>query len=306
MNDPKVIIIVGPTAVGKTAAAISLAQQISTKIISADSRQCFKELNIGVARPSPRELQAVPHYFINSHSIREEVTAALFEDLALQWTQDIFHSQIDAEKAPIAVMVGGTGLYIKAYTEGLDAIPPIDPVVRGEIQRLYAAAGIEWLQGQVRNEDPTFFQAGEIQNPQRLMRALEVIRSTGHSILSFRTQNKKARPFRIETIGLELPKDILHSRINERVDKMMEQGLLDEVKALEPFKHLNALQTVGYAELFDHLQGKSSLHAAVEQIKVNTRRYAKRQMTWFRKNPSIRWMDAREALSKDNLSIILS
>jgi tRNA dimethylallyltransferase len=306
MNEPTVIIIAGPTAVGKTAAAVHLAQQLSTQIISADSRQCYKELNIGVAKPSPEELQAVHHYFISSHSIHEEVTAATFEALALQWTDDIFKAQIKAQKSPVAVMVGGTGLYIKAFTEGLDTIPSIDPLLRQEIQQQYASAGIDWLQQQVKDADPAFFQSGEIQNPQRLMRALEVKRSTGRSILDFRTQNRKVRPFNIKTIGLRLPRETLIQRIDHRVDRMMEQGLLDEVKALQPQKHLNALQTVGYTELFDHLEGRTTLDEAIENIKVNTRRYAKRQMTWFRKDPSIRWIDAGEGLSKDNLTLILS
>lgn len=295
MSDPTVIIIVGPTAVGKTAAAVRLAQQLSTKIISADSRQCFKELNIGVAKPSPRELKAVHHYFINSHSIREEVTAALFEELALQWTQDIFQEQTAAGKPPVAVMVGGTGLYIKAYSEGLDTIPPIDPVIRAQIQQMYETEGIDWLQAQIRDSDPEFFGVGEIQNPQRLMRALEVKRSTGQSILAFRTREKKHRSFKIEKVGLSLPKDVLNDRINLRVDKMMEEGLLEEVKGLLPYRELNALQTVGYSELFDHLEGKFSLDEAVQRIKINTRRYAKRQMTWFRKDPSVRWIDAEQA-----------
>jgi tRNA dimethylallyltransferase len=305
MNEPTVIIIIGPTAVGKTAAAVHLAQQLSTKIISADSRQCFKELNIGVAKPSPEELQAVHHYFINSHSIRDEVTAAGFEALALQWTDDIFKEQKKAQKPPFAVMVGGTGLYIKAYTEGLDTIPPIDPLIRREIRQQYESAGIDWLQQQVKDADPGFFLSGEIQNPQRLMRALEVKRSTGRSILDFRTQNRKTRPFNIITIGLRLPRETLIQRIDHRVDRMMEQGLLDEVKALTPQKHLNALQTVGYTELFGYLEGKTSLDEAVEHIKVNTRRYAKRQMTWFRKDPSVRWIEA-EGILKDNLTLMLS
>jgi tRNA dimethylallyltransferase len=306
MNDPTVIIIVGPTAVGKTAAAVHLAQRLSTEIISADSRQCFKELNIGVAKPSPQELKTVHHYFINSHSIREEVTAALFEELALQWTQDIFRQQTGAGRPPIAVMVGGTGLYIKAYAEGLDSIPPIDPTIRQQIQQMYETAGIDWLQAQIQESDPEFFRAGEIQNPQRLMRALEVKRSTGQSILAFRTREKKHRPFKIEKIGLSLPKEVLHQRINQRVDRMMEEGLLKEVRGLLPYRGLNALQTVGYSELFDHLEGKMSLDEAVERIKINTRQYAKRQMTWFRKDPSIQWVDAREDIEKNNLSIILT
>ncbi|HVU59138.1 MAG TPA: tRNA (adenosine(37)-N6)-dimethylallyltransferase MiaA [Puia sp.] len=296
MSDRTVIIITGPTAVGKTAAAVSLARELSTTIISADSRQCFKELHIGVAKPSPEELQAVHHYFINSHSIHEEVTAATYEELALGWTEEIFYAQAAAKRLPVAVMVGGTGLYIKAYSEGLDAIPPIDPAIRQQIQHHYDTEGLTWLQEQVRDNDPEFFGVGEIQNPQRLMRALEVKKATGHSILSFRTTVKKTRPFRMEKIGLFLPKEELHRRINGRVDKMMEDGLLEEVRSLLPYRELNALQTVGYSELFDHLDGKISLDQAVEAIKMNTRRYAKRQMTWFRKDPSIRWVDANVQL----------
>jgi tRNA dimethylallyltransferase len=288
IKDPTVIILAGPTAVGKTAAAIRLAEQLSTRIISADSRQCFFELNIGVARPSPAELQAVPHYFIASHSVHEEVTAAVFEECSLGWAGEIL-----SEKK-VAVMVGGTGLYIKAFTEGLDEIPAIDPAIRAEVQRAYEEQGIAWLQEQIRQLDPAYFAEGEILNPQRLMRALEVWQATGQSILSFRTRQKKERPFSIMKIGLELPRQELYERINRRVDQMMEAGLLEEVKSLLPFRHLNALQTVGYKELFDHLDGKVSLEEAIELIKKNTRHYAKRQMTWFRKDPAIQWVDVRE------------
>jgi tRNA dimethylallyltransferase len=296
MNDRKVIIIAGPTAVGKTAAAVGLAQELSTSIISADSRQCFKELNIGVAKPSAEELNAVRHYFINSHSIHEDLTAAAYEELALGWTEEIFYQQAAEKRSSLAVMVGGTGLYIKAYCEGLDTIPAIDGAVRTHIQQKYEEEGLVWLQEQIRENDPEFYRVGEIQNPQRMMRALEVKMATGQSILRYRTMGKKTRPFQIEKIGLYLPKEDLHRRINGRVDKMMEEGLLEEVRSLLPYRRLNALQTVGYTELFDHLDGKMSLDEAVEAIKMNTRRYAKRQMTWFRRDNSIRWMDAREKL----------
>ncbi len=294
MNDRTVIIIVGPTAVGKTAAAVRLAQQFSTSIISADSRQCFKELHIGVAKPSPEELAAVHHYFIDSHSIQEDLTAGTFEKLSLEWAEEIFRQQIAAGRPPVAVMVGGTGLYIKAFTEGLDVIPPIDMEIRTGIQRMYEEKGLAWLQEQIKQADPAFFQTGEIQNPQRVMRALEVQRSTGQSIISFRGQHRVTRPFDIKKIGLSLPKDLLHQRIDQRVDQMMEAGLLKEAESLFPYRTLNALQTVGYSELFDHLEGKCSLDEAVEHIKTNTRRYAKRQMTWFRRDPAVEWLDARE------------
>ena len=322
MNQPTVIVIVGPTAVGKTAAAIRLAQQLHTDIISADSRQCFTELNIGVAKPSPEELQAVPHYFINSHSIHQEVNAALFEELALGWTKEIFQKQQSAARhqpaipddptvqhqraipgGPTAIMVGGTGLYIRAFTEGLDDIPATRPGIREQILAQYELAGLDWLQQEVKSADPAFFEAGEIHNPQRLMRALEVKWSTGLSILSFRNRHPKQRPFRIERIGLQLPKEQLYQRIHDRVDQMMAQGLLEEVKGLLPDKEENALQTVGYRELFDYLDGKSSLPVAIEKIKTNTRHYAKRQMTWFRKDPSIQWVDAHE-FNQDPLRFI--
>jgi tRNA dimethylallyltransferase len=292
LTDKTVICIVGPTASGKTAAAIQLARTLGAKIISADSRQCFRELHIGVAKPSPAELLAIPHYFIDSHAIQQDVTAALFEELSLQWAAEIFR---DADNA---VLVGGTGLYIQAFCEGLDPIPPTDPAIRQEIRSQFAAGGMPWLQEQVRTIDPDFYSRGEIQNPQRLMRALEVKRSTGHSILSLRTAEKKQRPFRIQKIGLETPKEELHRRINERVDRMMDAGLLDEARSLIPYRDLNALHTLGYTELFRHLDGDCSLEQAVEEIKKNTRHYAKRQMTWFKKDPSIKWVKTGGIIEK--------
>lgn len=294
MDYPQVIIILGPTAVGKTAGAVELASRLNTRIISADSRQCFSELNIGVAKPSEAELRAVQHYFINSHSIRQEVNAALYEELALQWAQDIFQWKQSLQERPVAVMVGGTGLYIRAFCEGLDEMPAIDPAIRQKVQDGYTGGGMAWLQEQVREQDPAFYSEGEILNPQRMMRALEVKWSTGRSILSFRTRQARQRPFAIRKIGLQLPKEELHRRIHARVDSMMEQGLLEEVRGLLPYRQLNALQTVGYSELFDHLDGNCSLEEAVENIKKNTRHYAKRQMTWFRRDPAVEWIDARE------------
>ena len=277
------IIIVGPTAVGKTALAIQLAQHFSTQIISADSRQCFKELNIGVAKPSADELQLVKHYFISSHSIHEEVNASVFEQFALEKIETIFKSN------DVAVMVGGTGLYVKAFCEGMDEVPAIDPSVRQTILDKYNTYGIEWLKEQVKQNDNDFFISSEIQNPQRMMRALEVKLSTGKSILSFQKQTKKERPFKIIKIGLELPREQLIERINHRVDVMMKDGLLEEVTALQQHKKLNALQTVGYKEIFDYLDGISTFDGAVEAIKINTRQYAKRQMTWFKRDKEISW-----------------
>jgi tRNA dimethylallyltransferase len=278
-----VIIICGPTAAGKTAVAIQLAKHFQTEIISADSRQCFKELNLGVARPSAEELKTVKHYFVASHTIHQEVTAVVFEQYALQKTKELFqqHDKV--------IMTGGTGLYIKAFCEGLDAIPAVPATIRENITRQYASKGLQWLQDEIKEKDPSYYSGGEIRNPQRLMRALEVVEATGQSILSFRNRKKTSRDFDIVKIGLELPKEELVRNINARVDKMMQAGLLYEVKGLYPYKGLNALRTVGYAELIEHLEGKLSLQGAVERIKTNTRLYAKRQMTWFRNDKTIKW-----------------
>ena len=278
-----VIIIAGPTAVGKTAVAIQLAKHFSTEIISADSRQCYKELNIGVARPSQDELSQVPHHFIASHSIQEKITAAGFEKYALKKAENIF------KQKDIAVMVGGTGLYIKGFCEGLDEIPEVPEAIRNEINEDYKKLGLVWLQQKVKECDPKFFAEGENQNPHRLMRALEVYQATGRSIQEFKKGTKKIRPFNTLKIALELPKAQLHQNINTRVDNMIEQGLVEEVRSLIPYKHLPALQTVGYKELFDYFDGKIELEHAVELIKQNTRQYAKRQLTWFKKDGEYEW-----------------
>lgn len=287
-KDKTVVIICGPTAVGKTAVAISIAKQFQTEIISADSRQCFKELKIGVARPSDEELKEIPHHFIASHSIKENINAAFFENFALQKTAKLFKTH------DTIIMVGGTGLYIKAFCEGLDEIPPIDETIRKNIVSNYELYGLSWLQEQVKIKDPEFYKIGEIQNPQRLMRALEVVASTGQSILSFRKNKKTDRPFKIIKFGLELPKEELHRNINSRVDKMLQEGLLEEVGSLNGYRDVNALQTVGYSEIFQHLDGKMSLANAIEEIKMNTRQYAKRQMTWFKKDKEINWVNAKQ------------
>ncbi len=278
MNTKTCIIVSGPTAVGKTSYGIELALEHDTQIISADSRQCFKELNIGVAKPSDEQLEKVKHYFINSHSIHDEVNARIFEEYALKAVNEIF------ERRNVAIMVGGTGLYIKAFMEGLDEIPGIDEQIRKDINENYLAKGFEWLRNELKNNDPVFFAKGEMQNPQRMLRALEVKVSTGKSILDFHSRNKVKRDFEIKVCLLELPREQLYKNINLRVDQMMDDGLLKEAEALYPFKHLNALQTVGYKELFDYFDGKISLEKAIEEIKKNTRHYAKRQMTWFNKN----------------------
>jgi len=288
------IIISGPTAVGKTSVAVELASYFGTEIISADSRQCFKELNIGVAKPEEVYLQKVKHHFISSHSIHQSITAVEFEKHALNAIETIF------ENNDVAVLVGGTGLYIKAFCSGFDPIPPVAPEIRNAIVQQYELFGIDWLTESLIQKDADFANSGEMKNPQRMMRALEVIESTGKSILSFQSQQKKIRDFNILTFGLELPRTDLYNRINSRVDIMMQDGLLKEVESLVPHQKLNALQTVGYTELFDFIIGIQSLDEAVNMIKQNSRHYAKRQMTWFKKDESTTWVepDVKKILSK--------
>lgn len=294
-NSNTVIVIVGPTAVGKTSFAIKLAQHYNTQIISGDSRQCFKELNIGVARPSIEELDLAHHYFIASHSIHQNVNAGVFEKFALQCIDEIFAN------SKIAVMVGGTGLYINAFCDGIDEIPNVTAKIRNNIIENYTAKGLTWLQNEVQTKDFEFWQTAEQQNPQRLMRALEVLETTGKSINIFKRNKQVERPFNIIKIGLELPREQLISNINLRVDKMVEEGLLEEVKSLIPYQDLNALQTVGYRELFEYFGGKINKQQAIEKIKISTRQYAKRQMTWFKKDETINWMNPLSAIEFDKL-----
>ena len=277
MSHKTCIIISGPTAVGKTDYGLELAQKYDTQIISADSRQCYKELNIGVAKPSAKQLESIPHYFINSHSIHEDVNVKVFEQYALDAIQKIF------ETNDVAVMVGGTGLYIKAFCDGIDDVPLMNETIRNEITESYKSKGLEWLQKEIKKQDPLYFGSGEIQNPQRMIRALEVKLTTGNSILYFHSGKKIKRDFKIKKINLEIPRNELYERINRRVDTMMNAGLLKEAESLFPYRHLNALQTVGYKELFDFMEEKISLDKAIEDIKTNTRHFAKRQITWFKK-----------------------
>lgn len=291
----KVYIIAGPTAVGKTSFAIALAKQLETEIISADSRQCYQELSIGVARPSTDELMEIPHHFIASHTVAVELNAGFFEQYALAQTEQVFknHSNV--------VMVGGTGLYIKSFCEGIDPMPVIPAEIRAGIIEQYEAKGLVWLQAELKHKDPSFWAVAEQQNPQRLMRALEVLTATGVSIMAYRSAKKKDRNFEVVKIGLEMPTELLVNNINLRVDQMMQQGLLEEVRSTIAFRNKTALQTVGYKELFNHIDGKISLEEAVQQIKVHTRQYAKRQMTWFKKDPAFKWID----LSKTSAEMAL-
>lgn len=293
MKPKTVILITGPTASGKTSLSIRAAQHFGTEIISADSRQCYTELNIGVAKPSQEELDAVPHYFINSHSIHQEVNASAFAKYAHEAAEKIF------ENHDVLVIVGGTGLYIKAFLDGLDDIPEISLSVRENITRQYELGGIEWLQSEVKKNDPKFFAEGEIRNPQRLMRALEVVRATGKSIKDFQKGEGVSAAclmYNIRKYAIDVSREQLYTNINNRVESMIEDGLVEEAMALQPYRYLNALQTVGYTELFEHFDGLISLEEAVEKIKKNTRNYAKRQMTWFRKDGEINWIKSFEEI----------
>lgn len=286
------IVIAGPTAIGKTTLAIQLAQHFQTAVISADSRQCYKEMTIGTAKPSKQEQNQVPHYFIDSHSISDTLNAGAYEKLALQYCNDLF------EKSNFAIAVGGTGLYIKALCEGIDEMPGINSEIEQSIKKQYLQNGLAWLQNQIKQEDVLFFESAEQDNPHRLMRALIFKMSNGKSILEFKTGVKKERHFHIIKIGLELPRAELYERINQRVLQMMKGGLLMEVKQLLPFQDLKNLQTVGYSELFDYLNGHISLEKAIEQIQQHSRNYAKRQMTWFKKDEEFHWFSP---LDRENI-----
>lgn len=279
-------IIAGPTAVGKTAIAIALAKQLGTEIVSADSRQCYKEMSVGTAKPDAAELAAVKHHFIDAFSVTNSLDAADYETLALNYLQEIF------SKHDNAVVCGGTGLYIKALCEGLDAMPPVNEIIVRDVNNEYETRGLQWLQHTVQEEDPVFYKEGEIKNPARLLRALIFKRSTGESIINYRTGEKKKRDFRIVKVGLELPREVLNERINNRVDQMIADGLEEEVRNLYPLRHIKNLQTVGYSELFDYIEGLYTIDEAVDKIKQNTRHYAKRQMTWFRKDKTMNWYNA--------------
>lgn len=283
-----VIVIAGPTAVGKTEIAIRLAQHFNTQIISADSRQCYREMTIGTAKPTPEELSKVHHYFVNSNSISEELNAADYERLALGYANEIFKNKT------VAVVCGGTGLYIDALCYGIDAMPPTDKAIEMQVQQGFARQGLEWLQVELKKCDPVFFENAEQQNPARLVRALAFYLTHHQSITAFRTGNKKRRDFNIIKIALTAPREILYEKINRRVDDMKQKGLLEEVNSLLPYRYLKNLHTVGYSELINYFDGKTDLPTAFNLIKQHTRNYAKRQLTWFRKSEDWQWFQPEE------------
>ena len=295
----KLIVIAGPTAVGKTAIAIELAKLLNTEVISADSRQCYRGMTIGTAQPSAEERAIVPHHFVDCYDVQEALNAADFERFALEKLNQIF------SKSQYAIVCGGTGLYIKALCEGLDDMPSIDSTINQNVLDNYASKGIEWLRESLQKNDPDFVAVGEMENPARMLRALAFKLSSGSSIVQFRTGIKKERPFQIIKVGLELPREQLYERINQRVEIMMQQGLLQEVQQLYPQRHLKNLQTVGYAELFEYLEKRMTLAQAVEKIKQHSRNYAKRQLTWFKRDDEWKWFMANEAEIVQKISELL-
>jgi tRNA dimethylallyltransferase len=300
MNPNKTLIVIaGPTAVGKTAAAIQLAQHFNTAILSADSRQFYREMSIGTAKPSPVELAAAPHYFIDSNYVTDPFSVGDYETQGLELLEHLFKTQ------DIVILVGGSGLYIKAITEGFDNIPSADEGIREKLNKEFEEHGISYLQEKLKTADPDYYNQVDINNPQRVIRALEVFESTGHPFSSFRKAETNVRPFNILKIALDMPREQLYDRINKRVDIMIEDGLLEEVKLLAPYRQLNALNTVGYSEIFDYLGGKITLERAIDQIKQNTRRFAKRQLTWFRKDKDFQWFEVNESLYKNLVEHLL-
>lgn len=279
----KLIVVVGPTAVGKTALAIRLARHFNTEIVSADSRQIYRELEIGTAKPSVEELRQVKHHFINSHSIHEDYDAGAYGGKALALIHSLF------EKFDTLILCGGSGLYVRAVLEGFDEMPPVPEGLRKQIIQEYEANGLSWLQEQVQQVDPDYFEVVDIQNPHRLIRALELHRAWQKPMHELRKQKKNELPFQVVKIGLELEREKLYHRIDSRMDAMIEQGLFAEAERLFPLRNLNALQTVGYREIFGFMEGLYDKAEAIRLLKRNSRHYAKRQLTWFKKDEQIKW-----------------
>ena len=277
------LIIAGPTAVGKTKLSIELAQYFNSEILSVDSRQIYEELNIGVARPDPKELRIVPHHFIGNKSIHTPYSAGDFEKESLSVLNTLF------EKHNLIVVVGGTGLYIKALTDGLDTFPAVSDALREDLNVLHKTKGLEILLDELKEKDPEYFEVVDRKNPRRVIRALEIIRTTGSKFSSMRQGLPAKRPFSAIKLGLTEERATLYDKINRRVDQMILQGLIEEAKTLLPYRKLSALQTVGYSEIFSYLEGEISKDEAIELIKKNTRNYAKRQLTWFKKDKGFEW-----------------
>lgn len=291
MKNKTLISIVGPTAIGKTSFSVHIAKQLNCEIISADSRQFFKEMSIGTAKPTPEEMEGVPHHFVNFLPVEEFYTAGKFENDVLAKLTELF------QKDDVAIMVGGSGLYVNAVLSGIDEIPS-NPRIREELNAELEEKGLRYMQQKLKKLDYEHYLAMDRRNPQRLIRAIEVCLATGKKYSDLRNHTPKERDFNIIKIGLTADREIIYDRINRRVDEMVKGGLIEEVKSLLPKRRLNALNTVGYKELFTHFDGEWELDFALEKIKQNTRNFAKRQLTWFKKDKETKWFDASHELPK--------
>ena len=277
------IIILGPTASGKTNASIKIAKSFQTEIISADSRQFYKELKIGTAAPDHSQMSGIIHHFIQTISVHEYFNVSMYEQEVLKILNELFL------KKDFVVMVGGSGMYIDVVCHGIDDLPTIDPKIREKLQKKFETEGIEELRSELEKRDPVYYKKADLNNPKRILKALEICVMTGTPYSSFLTQSRKQRPFKILKIGLKPDREELYNNINHRVDEMITRGLIEEARSLSCIRHLNALNTVGYKEMFDYLDGKITLEEAVSLIKRNTRRFARRQLTWFNRDETITW-----------------
>jgi tRNA dimethylallyltransferase len=283
MSSKTLVILAGPTAIGKTSLSINLARFFETEIVSADSRQIYKEMSIGTAVPDKVQLNSVPHHLVHSHSVHNYYNASMYEQDALVALNEIFKTK------PVAILTGGTGLYIDAICYGIDELPAADPEIRAELAHRFRKEGIESLRFDLKKLDPDYYSSVDLNNHKRILKALEICLITGKPYSSFLTKKKAVRPFEIVKIALDMPRDELYKRINRRVDQMLSEGLIEEARSLYPNRKLNALKTVGYRELFRYFDGEISLEQAIDLIKRNTRHYARRQLTWFRRYQDLQW-----------------
>lgn len=288
MPKKHLIVLIGPTGVGKTTTSISVSKHFNAPIVSADSRQFFKEMRIGTAAPTPKQLSLTPHYLVGHKSITERYSCGMFELEALELLNKIYINQ------DVAMLVGGSMLYIDAVCNGIDNFPTPDPELRQSLENQLVTEGVDNLRAQLRLLDPEFYNQVDLKNPKRILKAIEICLQTGKPYSSFLTNPQRSRPFNVIKIGLTYPREVLYERINDRVDQMINQGLVDEAKSLYPYRDHNALKTVGYREIFDFIDGKSSLEKAIELIKRNSRHYAKRQLTWWAKDNEITWFHPNE------------